>query len=50
MKSVGNTTMDENPTNKMEKIEFGRQYKIGCGGRRIRHRLTTNILSPTASK
>jgi hypothetical protein len=32
MKSVGNTTMDKNPTNKMEEIEFGRQYKNGCGG------------------
>jgi hypothetical protein len=27
MKSVGNTTMDENPKNEMEEIEFGRQYK-----------------------
>jgi hypothetical protein len=50
MKSVRNTTMDETLTSEMEEIELSRQYKNGCGGRGIRHRLTTRLVSPSASK
>jgi hypothetical protein len=42
MKSVGNTTLDENTTNETKEIEVGRQYKNGSVGRGTRHRSTAS--------